>query len=347
MTTNDKGTQGEKPQFSSRTRSPAYPAIDLQTAIERAAVVWDHEQRNAAPLEVLAAHWETNPKSSTCLLAIAALKRFGLMEEVEGEARALKLTPLALNIILHEKDAPEREALLKRAALEPKIHRELWDKYNGSPPSDANIRHALIMEYKFNADSIPGFIAQFRSTIGFAKLTPADKVEAHEQQDEESTEAVVTKPKIAEFRAPRPSDVAVAAFVPSQIADIVAKSFGGGHGVANTVIREFTFPVPSGTVVLKVPFPMSESDFDTLRQTLEMFRPGMVKTETPTVQTSDMDWEQQAEAIAAAGVAFNLVGFSYARHIGFYNAIAIKYDLTSSFDPSKGIAWFKPKNPKT
>lgn len=89
--------------------------------------------------------------------------------------------------------------------------------------------------------------------------------------------------------------------------------------------------------------PMSEDDFATLAQTLEIFKPGMVKSETPAVRTSDTDWQEQAKALAESGVAFDLLGFSYTHHVQFYNEISKKYGLVSRFDPAKGVAYFKPK----
>src|SRR5688572_15710641 len=132
MSESQEAKQTEKaPQ--SRTRSPGYPAISLKTSIERAAVLFENEQRNAAPVTSLAAHWGMNATSSSVPSTISALKKFGLVEETSG--KLFKLTPLALDILLHEPDAPEREHLLKQAALRPRIHADLWDKYAGTLPS--------------------------------------------------------------------------------------------------------------------------------------------------------------------------------------------------------------------
>src|SRR5436190_10887507 len=92
-----------KPQRSSkpRTRSPGYPSISLSAAIDKAQSVWQHEKRNAAPLEALAAAWGINAKSSSFLLAVSALKKYGLLVELgDSNGRLLKLTDSALNLIL-------------------------------------------------------------------------------------------------------------------------------------------------------------------------------------------------------------------------------------------------------
>ncbi len=41
--------------------------------------------------------------------------------------------------------------------------------------------------------------------------------------------------------------------------------------------RQFTFPVPSGTVVINIPFPMLNADYDALISCIELWRNGLVK----------------------------------------------------------------------
>src|SRR2546427_9092783 len=77
-----------------RTRSPGYPSIPLRTAIEKAVAIYAHEKKNPAHMDALAADLGLNAKSSSFLLAVSALKKYGLLEEVEGGkgGRRLKLT---------------------------------------------------------------------------------------------------------------------------------------------------------------------------------------------------------------------------------------------------------------
>ena len=70
----------------------------------------------------------------------------------------------------------EREAAIKEAALRPKIHAEIWRKYNASVPPDAELEYRLENDWSFNRKSIKGFIDQFKATIAFAKLVTSDKV---------------------------------------------------------------------------------------------------------------------------------------------------------------------------
>jgi len=161
---------------AARVRSPAYPAFDLKTAIEKAHEIYKHEKRAIAPVSVVTKHCGLDIKSSGALRLIAALKQFGLaVEHGSGEDRKIQLSELALDIVLAPSlDDPRRTAAIKRAALSPKIHRKLWDHYKGELPSDANISSYLVRDLDFNDAQVNRFIKEFRSTIAFAQLQGSD-----------------------------------------------------------------------------------------------------------------------------------------------------------------------------
>jgi hypothetical protein len=156
-----------------RQRSPAYPFINLETAIKRAKEFYAQEGRNAAPLKVAVKHWGYEEKSSGGLQTAAALMSFGLMQD-EGtrDNRKLKLTPTALTILLDERpDSESRAQAIKTAALTPKIHQQIWRRWGSSQTSDANIKHLLILELNppFNPNTAEVVIKVYRDTIAFAK----------------------------------------------------------------------------------------------------------------------------------------------------------------------------------
>lgn len=140
-----QATLAEKP----RTRSPAYPSMGLEEAIERARLLYERVQDHLVPLQSIAVEWETNTKSSVFMQTISALKQFGLLEdEGKGEERQAKISSLAKTIINHQDSSRERDSALKIAALFPKIHQEIWLKYKGGlPPADSPIR-AYLLERK-------------------------------------------------------------------------------------------------------------------------------------------------------------------------------------------------------
>jgi hypothetical protein len=163
----------------SRTRSPAYPFINLAAALKRAKEFYSKEQRNAASVKVAVKHWGYDEKSSGGKQTTAALINYGLLkDEGIGDRRKVQLTQDALRVILDERpDSTEREQLIKKLALTPKIHKELWTKWGASMPSDGEIRHTLLVDWDppFNDKAVDGFIKLYKDTIAFAKLGESDQ----------------------------------------------------------------------------------------------------------------------------------------------------------------------------
>ena len=156
-----------------RHRSPSYPAISLREAVDKARLVWDKESRHPVNHLVLVKHWGYAEKSSGGLVAMSALIKFGLMEDVEAKVgRELKLTDLALRIVAGEET--ERKSALKQAALRPKIYGELWKKYGVDLPSDDSLTSRLILQYDFNRTIVQGFIKDYKDTIKFAEIGSGD-----------------------------------------------------------------------------------------------------------------------------------------------------------------------------
>jgi len=183
-----------------RTRSPAYPFVNLETAITRAQEFFDKEQRNAANWNVAVKHWGFVEGSSNGASTLAALTSFGLMQdEGIGEKRKVRLTQNALRILLDKRpDSKERTDLIKQAALAPKIHQQLWDKWGNNLPSDATLRHTLLLEWPtpFNENAVDGFIREYKDTIAFAKLTESDTVASEVKNNGDAGEYV---PRIGDY----------------------------------------------------------------------------------------------------------------------------------------------------
>lgn len=186
----DTPTPAAKPK---KHRSPTYPGINLQQAIKRTAEFYDKEHRNAASFKAAVSHWGYSAKSSGALVTAAALKSFGLFDEVDaGAGRAFQVSPLGLKIVGDKRpESSERDTAIREAALKPKIHAELWRKYNGLLPSDAELQYRLENDWHFNLNVIQVFIKELRDTISFAKLTESDKVGEVGEIDEPEPEVAV------------------------------------------------------------------------------------------------------------------------------------------------------------
>jgi hypothetical protein len=170
--------QAQENGKKSKDRSPAYPFISLKTAIDRAKEFHKEETRAAAPVSVAVKHWGYGEKSSGGIQTIAALKSYGLLADTgSGAGRKVQLSDLGLRIVMDERTvSPDRDILIKRAALMPKIHAKLWKQYGTSLPSEENLRYQLRVEMKFNDNAVGDFIREYRDTISFAKLSDSDTI---------------------------------------------------------------------------------------------------------------------------------------------------------------------------
>lgn len=156
----------------SKIRSPSFPFISLPEALHRARELYDAERRNLVHPDVAVAHWGYSPRSSGGKQTIAALRAYGLLEDVRGD---LRLTDRAQHILVREPGTAGRSDLLRQAALSPPVFSRLWERYGGDLPSDKSLRSYLILELKFNENAVEDVLRSYRETLACAELLPEDK----------------------------------------------------------------------------------------------------------------------------------------------------------------------------
>jgi hypothetical protein len=156
-------------------RSPAFPFIPLNKAIERAEtfrVAEGGRPKHFSPLVSACKAWGIGVKTGPGIQTVAALGHYGLFEfQGSGEARYARLTDLAFRILLDKQPvSPERDELIRQAALTPRIHAELWKNWPNGLPSNATLETYLVRDRGFSESGARDLIAQFKETIAFAKL---------------------------------------------------------------------------------------------------------------------------------------------------------------------------------
>jgi len=103
-------------------------------------------------------------------VTLAALRKYGLVSESETDKGQEQLTDLAFRLIVDQPESDAWKEAVKKAALNPKLHSELWEKYGADLPSDESLRTYLIFDKSFNEGSVPDAINNYRQSIEFAKL---------------------------------------------------------------------------------------------------------------------------------------------------------------------------------
>jgi hypothetical protein len=208
-------------------------------------VIYEKEGRNAAPFEAILEHWGYSPRSGAGSVVLAALRKYGLLVY---EGQAARLSDLALTILWHEDDTDERTAAIKEAALKPSIHAELWQKYDGTVPSEATLKLEL-RRRAFAETAIPEFMNIFRSTLAFAQLTEADRL----PDKDETSGSQASAPVSSTLQAPPLRKPTAGAPPPIQL------------------------PLLGGTVVtIQASGPVSEEAWEQMMTVLTALKPGFV-----------------------------------------------------------------------
>lgn len=94
-----------------------------------------------------------------------------------------------------------------------------------------------------------------------------------------------------------------------------------------TILRQFVFPLPSGSAHLNVQYPMTDADFSALIRILLDGKDGLVKKDMPWVDCGNSNWAVQAENLAKAGAEFALVGLKYVGDLPFVTNLAKGYQM--------------------
>jgi hypothetical protein len=175
----DKTTEEAKKE---RQRSPNYPAVGLRDAVERVRKLYTEDGRAGAPPKIAAVHIGFKAPHGQAMSVLAALKRFGLVSEVNGR---IAPTHAAIEILNLPESDPRRKAALREAALGPPIYRELVDNHRvtGLPKRDV-LEAELVTYKKFNPSAVKAFVTDFLDTLEYAGISVEDGVSS--TGDEES-----------------------------------------------------------------------------------------------------------------------------------------------------------------
>jgi hypothetical protein len=144
-----------------RVRSPNYPLISLPEAISKVNAFYQAEQHLAAPKEVVAKHIGYTSYHSLAARMISAIEKYGLLEETSGDK--VKVSALAMSIMF-PKTPEEKQKAISEAAFTPTLFAAIRDEWQGSMPSEPNLRVYLVRR-KFAADALDKVIEIYRETM--------------------------------------------------------------------------------------------------------------------------------------------------------------------------------------
>lgn len=243
--------------------------------MERVRTTWDREKKHPVSVEVLVTHWGYTVKSSGGRIAVAALLKFGLLEEQDSSTgRQVLLTERALKAVLGE-ESQKRQAI-KEAALTPSMYRELWNRFGPDLPSDESLRNKLLLEYSFNEAAVSGFIKDYKESVLFAGLkrgetvdTPTDNIDPSEE-DEENPRPTATQ-TADQVPGPTPTQIPAQHYQPPP--QVVSKNPHAEITPDRKVLASYTIPL--GQNVAELTFTgekLEPDDFESLAEYVRLFQ---------------------------------------------------------------------------
>lgn len=151
---------------STPVRSPKYPYITFQDALEKAKNVYKAERRAPTTPAILYTHLGYQKKTGSSGRVASALKQYGLLDEVQGQ---YKISDQAFRLFNLPDDDPERLTIMGQMAMRPKIFQDVLNQYPDGLPSDATLKSYLILEKDFNENGADIFIRVLKAAQQVAK----------------------------------------------------------------------------------------------------------------------------------------------------------------------------------
>jgi hypothetical protein len=270
-------------------RSPSYPGADLKTAIEKAKLIYKHENKFEADDDSIFRSMGYAGRSGASAAVLAALKNFGLLDTNKANGK-MKLSPLALRIVLDEREDPtERYRAVQEAALKPPMHQKLWSEYGSHLPSDSSLMYRLKIEEQFTDAGAQAFMGEYKATMAFARLLGDDAVVYVAESDPPSTSEGRGGGTLGEAAVPGVS-------VPKP----PLLTFFGGPVPPNTGahppyvnpgpppgMRDVPIPIQGQEwPVIRAAFPLTESAWTGMLAVLTAMKPGLVVPDPKPAETA-------------------------------------------------------------
>lgn len=161
----------DRPQ---KDRSPSFPFIPLQTAVERLAAYEQTFGRHDTPANKVGRAWKMKDGSSQAFQTLAALKAFGFIDyRGSGPARATFLTEEARKYLRAHQESIKRD-VLAQAALKPKIIERFWREWGADRPIDDACIDELHFKHGFTQSAAETFLRVYDATVSYAGLQPTE-----------------------------------------------------------------------------------------------------------------------------------------------------------------------------
>lgn len=248
MTENTVKTSGQ------RERSPAFPAVPLEPALQRLASFETHFKRSAARPGNIGSAWGLDSKPYIDRI-VAALRYFGLLEyHGTGTERQIVISEAGRNFLRAQQDEVKKR-LIQEAALRPRQISLFWEEWGDDRPSDDACLDTLMFNHRFSKAGAKDFLKVYDETIAFSGLSKSDK-----SSPEGGEGGVGDDPEDDSDDGLKRKDLSDRSLKPRRVR---RRQEGSG-------MKEDVFALTEGDVVLQWPEMLSQESFEDLKAWAEI-----------------------------------------------------------------------------
>lgn len=201
-----------------RPRSPNYPQLSLEEAIERVKKVYQAERTFKVEKKAVAKDLGYGSLNGASVSLIGTLKNYELLRE---DKEGVQVTEDAVTILRTPEGDSEKAEALRKAAFAPKVFAELREAFGDDPtelPSNATLQYRL-EKRGFLEKAAGDVIRIYRDNLEFVSVEAAEYNGADDPMDEPPTKVpkVQLQPTVDTQPPPAPpSVVAPAPVVPTE-----------------------------------------------------------------------------------------------------------------------------------
>lgn len=185
-----------------RMRSPNFPNLSLEDAVNFAKVIWDKNRKAAIPREAAAKDLGYTGLTGRSMQVLGALNQYGLVEiTAKGHTR---VTQTAEDIFIGFPEEVKRRAVTE-AGRTPALFREIYEKFDGDIPGENAIR-SFLFQRGFTNDGVEKALRSFNATNRYIEINGdsesygdgaqegAEQAFEHRNPEPRMSSAVITPP---------------------------------------------------------------------------------------------------------------------------------------------------------
>jgi len=241
-----------------RDRSPGYPVVSLEMALQRLAEFEAHFKRSGARAEKVGDAWGIAAKPYAGRI-VAALRYYGILDyQGSGTDRIVVVSDEGREYLRAQQEDTKQE-VIREAALRPTAIAKFWSKWGVDHPADAARLDELILDNGFSEAGARHFLKVYDATISYAKLSDSDKMVSYEPS--QAAMATVGNATVGPNANPTSAARQPLDESPTSVQYPNAKS---------PMLQEI-FNLDEGPVTLSFPSELSGESYEDLKDQLELF----------------------------------------------------------------------------